>query len=364
MSSYSAESPAAVPLRLLIFGLLAVSLRKKHVGPFATAQLIEQERVDEYHRRDYAWPPRESDYVPNTPGWRRAWKRRFRQIEEMEDPGLANKWNGFMSAVHSALLSPNFTENGWGLTRAPTYVVDELKRRLVEGLNDESTPEEEPGHGVTGEMPLFIDTMAYNARAMEELRALHEAWAGVPLVGSSAYGLRVYRNASNLDMHVDQAHTHIISSILHVDHDPESEPWPIVIEDLHGELNEVVLESGDMLLYESSKCMHGRPSKFSGSWYSSLFTHYMPSNWDGDKIWMDAQYRIPPTWMHQTRHENGEDELAVVETSFHEPGCKNNWCALKDSLKWRGPAEGVGKVLSRGNATTTLQLPEEWLNEL
>jgi hypothetical protein len=81
-------------------------------------------------------------------------------------------------------------------------------------------------------------------------------------------------------MHVDISKTHIISCILHVDHDddPESEPWPIVIEDFQGNTNEVVLESGDLLFYESSKCLHGRPKKFKGKWYSSIFVHYYPAN--------------------------------------------------------------------------------------
>ena len=83
-------------------------------------------------------------------------------------------------------------------------------------------------------------------------------------------------------MHVDKSNTHIISCILHVDHDddPESEPWPIVIEDFQGNTNEVVLESGDMLFYESSKCLHGRPTRFKGKWYSSIFVHYYPKDWD------------------------------------------------------------------------------------
>jgi len=115
------------------------------------------------------------------------------------------------------------------------------------------------------------------------LKPYHEAWAGVPLKGSIAYGLRIYRNNSNLNMHTDRSNTHIISCILHIDHDddPESEPWPLVIEDFQGNTNEVVLESGDMLFYESSKCLHGRPKMFKGKWYSSLFVHYYPINdWD------------------------------------------------------------------------------------
>ena len=82
-------------------------------------------------------------------------------------------------------------------------------------------------------------------------------------------------------MHVDISRSHVISCILHIDHDPESEPWPIAIEDFQGNTNEVVLESGDMLFYESSKCLHGRPRRFNGKWYSSVFIHYYPAeNWN------------------------------------------------------------------------------------
>jgi hypothetical protein len=33
-----------------------------------------------------------------------------------------------------------------------------------------------------------------------------------------------------------------------------------------------------VLLYESSKCFHGRPHKFNGSWYSSIFVHFNPAS--------------------------------------------------------------------------------------
>jgi len=70
-----------------------------------------------------------------------------------------------------------------------------------------------------------------------------------------AYGLQIYWNDMQMNMHMDKGDTHIISCILHIDHDddPESEPWPIVIEDFQGNTNKVVLESSDLLFYESSK---------------------------------------------------------------------------------------------------------------
>ena len=118
---------------------------------------------------------------------------------------------------------------------------------------------EDGDNGIEGEdRPFFINQRDLNIKILNELLPLHEAWSGVKLTANNAYGLRVYRNESKLNMHIDKTDSHIISSILHVDHDADGEPWPIVIEDFQGNTNEVFLESGDMLFYESSKCLHGR----------------------------------------------------------------------------------------------------------
>jgi len=34
----------------------------------------------------------------------------------------------------SAIVAPNFTENGWGLTRAPQELVNELRQAIKDGL--------------------------------------------------------------------------------------------------------------------------------------------------------------------------------------------------------------------------------------
>jgi hypothetical protein len=157
--------------------------------------------------------------------------------------------------------------------------------------------------------------------------------------------------------HLDRFETHIISTILHVGHDEDSEPWPIVIEDFQGITNEVVLEEGDMLLYESSKCVHGRPRKFNGTYYSSIFVHYYPLDWEGERRRMDAHWRIPPIWDQKIPTDT--EELQVIDTSLKEPECEHAWCTLKNSVKWFGPAEAYGMVLSVGGVTTELDLPSE-----
>jgi len=111
-----------------------------------------------------------------------------------------------------------------------------------------------------------------------ELLPLHEEWAGVRLFPTAIYGVRLYQNSSSLIMHVDKPHSHVISSIVHIAHeyDDDARPWPIEVEDTEGNLHSVNLEPGQMLFYESAKCVHGRMTELRGKYYGSIFVHYQP----------------------------------------------------------------------------------------
>lgn len=147
---------------------------------------------------------------------------------------------------------------------------------------------------------------------------------------------------------MDQLRSHIISSILHVGHDEDSEPWPLFIEDFQGNTNEVVLESGDMLFYESAKCIHGRPRPFNGTWYSSIFVHYYPKeNWDKDSRVVESHYAVPPIWKEPTPTDPDLDLMEVDGTSFTEPNCPYGWCESVNTVKWFGPAK-EGVVITTG----------------
>merc|ERR1711953_669722 len=129
------------------------------------------------------------------------------------------------------------------------------------------------------------------------------------------------------------------------------------IEGFDGNTAEVSLESGDMLFYESSKCLHGRPRKFNGRFYSSLFIHYYPADWEGDKLLYDTHHRIPPSWQDQTYVSNQVEHLKVIETAVTEPTCKDTWCALnKGTIKFSGPVE-VGTYT---DASGTHDLNMDW----
>ena len=140
---------------------------------------------------------------------------------------------------------------------------------------------------------------------------------------------------------------------------------PIVIEDFKGNLNEVVLEKGDVLLYESSKCFHGRPMRFEGEWYSQavlswfclsdtsthflinatqiinrsepqLSTHLFRTNWRQIRIYPLLSCRrvahlrpFRSTLPHPTSMEQG---LPTKVWSRDELDCEDTWCTLNDTI--------------------------------
>ena len=257
--------------------------------------------MEEYHKRGYSWPLPET--VPNTEGWNRLMRGRMQQISSIDRD--ASRFAAWRSVMTQALVAPNFTEHGWALTRAPDYLVHELKLNLYQHKDTAKNEHFQlsiHGNNTYGwKPPLFIKQEELNQRILDELKPIHEAWVGRPLVGEIAYGLRVYQDKSILNMHVDKMRTHIISSILHVDHSSDASPWPIYLEDYLGNTNEIVMEPGDMLLYESSKCLHGRPKKLDGSWYSSLFLHYYPADdWDPNQREDESYYAVPTVWRKPT----------------------------------------------------------------
>ena len=309
----------------------------------SSAQMSENDRLEEYYARNYTWPLPE--VVPNTPGWRRIMDRRLAQIEEME--GSHDRYEGFIQTLISCLVAPNFTENGWGLTHVNEDLLRDLQQGIRDGLPD-AVPEKKIQVIEADEPPLFIYRKDLTDRVLKELHPLHEAWAGLELVPHQAYGFRLYGNNSRLFMHVDKSQTHVISGILHIDRSEDAEPWPILIEDYQGNLNEVLLEPGDLLFYESSKCWHGRPKRFKGSWYTSVFLHFYPKgDWRDRDSKSEGHYAVPPHWSEEPTSSE-QDRLQMSGTSMLEPDCEHVWCGLKDSVKWSGP--GVeGEVLTTNN---------------
>ena len=78
-------------------------------------------------------------------------------------------------------------------------------------------------------------------------------------------------------MHVDTMMTHVVSAIVNVDQDVDRD-WPIEIKNHDGLYEYINMKPGEMLFYESAKCLHGRPQKLDGVGYANIFLHFQPAD--------------------------------------------------------------------------------------
>jgi hypothetical protein len=302
----------------------------------ASADMTEEERVDGYHARNYTWPP--PTFVPNTPGWTATMDQRLSQIAHM--PNASHRYEAYATVVRSAFLLPNFTELGFGLARAPEELTTALREGIQDGLPNVRLEQELSGF--YGPQAWFIDRPDLNQRVLHELKHYAETWCQMPLVANNAYGFRLYRNSSQLMMHVDIAQTHVISFIYHVAAALDAEPWPLMIEDYWGRTHAVILTPGDILFYESAKVAHGRPTKFNGSWYTSIFAHYYPAgDWAATDHIKESVFAIPPSWSvdPDPAETSPHPRMAMRGTSYSEPDCPNYWCRSTDTINWSGPGK-------------------------
>lgn len=108
-----------------------------------------------------------------------------------------------------------------------------------------------------------------------DLLELHKNWSKQELQPYWIYGIRSYNKNCKLYYHRDRIESHHISSIICVDKELNgAEDWPLVIQGHNGENYDVYLEPGQMILYESAKCLHSRPDVFKGEYFNNLFVHY------------------------------------------------------------------------------------------
>ncbi|KAG7368888.1 2-oxyglutarate/Fe(II) oxygenase [Nitzschia inconspicua] len=118
----------------------------------------------------------------------------------------------------------------------------------------------------------------------ERLKTMVEEWAGEPVEQTVMYGLRMYTEGARLLTHVDRHSTHAVSLIVNVAQGNLTEPWPVEVQDHANRMHEVIMEPGDVVYYESAKCLHARnrPMRGPNAYYVNLFTHYRPV---GDPEW-------------------------------------------------------------------------------
>jgi hypothetical protein len=340
------KGPPVLPFPwLLLLLLLIISLGQP---------LTEDERLAGWTARNYTWPP--SHYIPSSS--QPIWEERLEQIKTMKDP--QDRFKAYTLLASCSLLGRNLTQFGWGLTRAPDKIVRKLRHSL-EQAKPWKEFETETFLAPMGlryqQVPYFVDTLNINVMILQELQGLHEAWVGMKLEPQVGFGLRVYRNQSQLLMHIDNPRTHIVSSILHVGSDKD---WPLAIQDYEGNTIQVHLRPGDMLLYESSRILHGRPHVFDGEWYSSLFLHYRPVGYweEGTNVEHELHYAVPPHWEQTTPTATTAPLLAMHGYGLEELHCAHGWCGLDQSQILRGPGVEGTIQTTRGTKFVPTGEPE------
>jgi len=186
---------------------------------------------------------------------------------------------------------PIFTKNGFELTTCPPEVWGILQDsyKLLEHkiTNEEFEGKENIIVGGGSEMLSFDAIPSIRSYIHKQLHGLHEEWSGESLDPSFIYGIRSYLKNATLSTHVDRIATHHISSIIIVDknltcgcqHKPESEDWPLDIQGHDGEWYKIYAKPGDMILYESAKCEHGRLEPFGGTYFRNFYVHYKLKDW-------------------------------------------------------------------------------------
>jgi prolyl 4-hydroxylase len=116
---------------------------------------------------------------------------------------------------------------------------------------------------------------------LNNMQELLTKWIGYKtnLQHVSTYGIREYTRGSSLGNHYDRKNTHVISAIVHLE-DKSDKPWELYIEDHNFKPHQISMEYGDVIFYESTTCLHGRPTPFEGDLYRNMYIHFKPERWE------------------------------------------------------------------------------------
>jgi prolyl 4-hydroxylase len=145
-----------------------------------------------------------------------------------------------------------------------------------------------PGEGITSYI-MDINSVPDKRHILHNmLLPLHQEFAKEPIDPTFIYGIRSYMRGAALQFHRDRIATHHISSIIIVDKDlacgcvnkPESDDWGLDIQSHDGSWHNVTAEVGEMILYESATCQHGRNTIFQGTAFNNMFVHYKLKDWE------------------------------------------------------------------------------------
>ena len=189
---------------------------------------------------------------------------------------------------------PTFTEKGYKIVDVPKDALELINKmwyKLKEiGPTEENFPGKEniiTGYEKTSNLYTLGNVEEDRDRLHDMLLPLHQDWCGENIKKAWCYGVREYLRGADLKQHKDRIETHHISSIILVDKDLKcgckskvyGDDWALDFQTHNGDWEKVYLQPGQMVLYESAACSHGRNDRFEGTYYRNLFIHYTLTDW-------------------------------------------------------------------------------------
>jgi hypothetical protein len=184
-------------------------------------------------------------------------------------------------------VTRTFTDLGFAIGKLPIDLYASMSAYYYNN-RDSLTLEEWDSKGLYvnwWESPVYMIGMPWELKRywQSRLKTLVEEWSGVELELTDIYGMRQYTDGARLLTHVDREETHAASLIVNIAQSQIREPWKIEIYDFGNRLHEVEMNPGDIVYYESARCLHGRMKPLEGGFYVNLFAHYRPKG--GDRLW-------------------------------------------------------------------------------
>jgi len=189
---------------------------------------------------------------------------------------------------------PKLTPKGYKVVDIPKdtweFIQKMWKEVQSEGPQEEIFDGKEgiiTGQGVTSHLYSLDKVSLLRDELHDMLLPMHEEFCGEKLEKTFIYGVREYLKGANLIQHKDRIETHHISSIILLDKNLKcgcktkelGADWALDFQTHDGTWEKVYLEPGQMVLYESTTCLHGRNDRFEGTYYRNFFVHYKLKDW-------------------------------------------------------------------------------------
>ena len=224
----------------------------------------------------------------------------------------------------------NYTEVGFKKLRVPPSAWQALKsfwdtnkdKAIEEKMSKAYTfinNWESPTFMVSVEDPRLVGAGEELKQAIwDGVKPVLEEWVGRKIVPTSLYGIRIYKEKAVLATHVDRLPL-VTSCIINVDQDV-NEDWPIEVYDHAGRAHNVTMKPGDMVLYESSTVLHGRPAPLNGKFYANIFVHFEPI----DHKEMNRKDGLSGPYADGAEDEDMDDLVDDLYTPLHRAAAIGN----------------------------------------